>query len=58
MNTCKTCKWWEKSKWPTEGFCRNPKLDFLLQIDRVKNDSEGNPIGTHPDFGCIYHEPK
>lgn len=53
---CKTCKWWERVEDRAMGFCRNPKLNFRVEIDRVFANADTIPLGTHVDFGCIHHE--
>lgn len=64
MNTCKTCKWWDRNL-----CCSNPKLHDSdhCHADEHKPDTayaEADLTGvvishaylhTGPDFGCIHH---
>ena len=63
MNTCKDCKWWDKS----ELFCGNPVMEFNGMLFRPE-PIDGIRIGQlsvseyvvqfGPDFGCIHWEKK
>ena len=59
MNTCKTCRWWDNSKWVDDEFgrCTHPHIrrgDDPLVVTDIK----GEHVGFHKDFGCIFHEEK
>ncbi len=71
MNTCKSCKHWDKSQ--TRGLytkpdeaagatCVSPKLmenwDEKFEPDTlVYSYTEGGSFWVGPDFGCVHHEP-
>ena len=64
MNTCKTCKHWEKENhiphW-TEHRCiilNDHERDEGRADCLVAPDQGLGGIYTGPDFGCIHHEPK
>lgn len=65
MSTCKTCRFWKRSKdehEPWEGFCGHVKFvyDEPLPKDGLKYwDYERYSAGfyTGEDFGCIHHSP-
>lgn len=60
MNTCKTCKWWEKAKWRQDCKCTNQKLGTLDDdgIDVEGCEGGWDYMTTGPDFGCIHWEEK
>lgn len=68
MNTCKTCKWWNKHdkspipEWMIgRGDCESPKLSGdTSPSGLLAGDSNVyfNSPNTGPDFGCIHHKPK
>jgi hypothetical protein len=69
LNTCKTCKWWDKDN--KEGIvrlgqCEQPKAKIGYRYSEadieddgvwVEND-EGWAWFMGPDFGCVNHEMK
>lgn len=67
MNTCKTCKHWDK--WHQEDIDFMPS-DILLgscnllgnESSKLGNDirvySDSLPITTEENFGCIHHKEK
>ena len=71
MDTCKTCKYWEKDR--PGGYidgqganghsCLNRKLRDLTDESPFSDDAlvyephDCEPFWTGPDFGCIHHKP-
>jgi hypothetical protein len=57
MNTCKTCKSWERAPAAQEcGDCTSSKLNFAWLPDKDSLSAFGRFPTTGPDFGCIHHE--
>ena len=65
MNTCDTCKFWDREIRGRLKGCDAPGLEKGYHIDEcevpdngahVEND-EGWAIRTGPKFGCVLHEP-
>lgn len=64
MNTCKTCKHWNKAAEQDQGDCSHPmtnkesgytfeETNFMCAYDGICIE-----IVTGPDFGCVNHEEK
>lgn len=68
MNTCKTCKKWNRDyrNASVEGECLSTKrtisyIDFKVPNDGFAffpRDDNNKEFYTGPDFGCVNHEPK
>lgn len=64
MNTCKTCKHWERWSDEWKGYDKFAGTCNLLgneRSERGDNDnirvySDSLPITTEENFGCIHHE--
>ena len=64
MNTCKTCKWWDKEPFYSQDCpmreCKHPKFgtDSRLSdgLAQAGMDAGYVNILTGPDFGCVHHE--
>jgi hypothetical protein len=63
METCKTCRWWERN---TEvlGTCKGPHVaedsetpNNMISVRITATDSGLCSMRTGPYFGCIFHEP-
>jgi hypothetical protein len=60
VNTCKTCKHWEKQDHLEEivRVCLLSKSDWKMDDPKQFLDAEQyGGVLTGPDFGCILHEP-
>jgi hypothetical protein len=58
MNTCKTCKWWDRANNYDYGYCQ--KLSSLENLAEWiwQDNVEANTLCTVGYFGCILHEVK
>jgi hypothetical protein len=67
MNTCETCKYWERSTFfdaqmkrqpLTEGTCLNITYCVGSREDKAWCSEMDATFVTRPTFGCTEHEPK
>lgn len=52
MNTCSTCKWWQRRN------CLNEQAGWNIHVTVADDHNLGYWLETSPDFGCVSHETK